>query len=132
MKNTNKKPNDKLYPLKNSFTSGNITMYSGINVVAKNLKRKKVGKTPYKLFPTTWCNSTKFSAAQVLMSIIFATLSGLYLIVPVILFFSCYCYNLLVQFRYFIFNYIPNNRIIDSHIVANQPVFHSCHVFPLN
>ena len=77
MKNTNKKPNGKLYPIKNSFTGGNITMYSGINVVAKYLKRKKVGKTLNKLFPTTWYNSTKFSTAQVLMSIIFASLSGI-------------------------------------------------------
>ena len=76
MKNSNKKTIGKLKVVKSSFTGGNITMYSGINVVAKFLKRQKISQTLNKLFPTTWYNATKFGTIQILMSIIFASLAG--------------------------------------------------------
>ena len=77
MKNTNKNRKSKIKVIKHSFTGGNITRYSGINVVAKYLKRQKIAQTINTLFPTKWYNSTKFSRVQILMSIIFASLSGI-------------------------------------------------------
>ena len=76
MKNTNKKSIGKFKVIKSSFTGGNITKYSGINVVAKFLKRQKIGQTLNALFPTTWYNATKFGTVQILMSIILASLAG--------------------------------------------------------
>ena len=76
MKNTNKNLNDKIKVIKHSFTGGNITKYSGINVVAKYIGRQKIGQKLNKLFPTEWYNSTKFGTVQILMSIIFASLAG--------------------------------------------------------
>ena len=77
MKNTNKKLNSKIKVIKQSFSGGNITRYSGINVVAKYLKREKTGQKLNELFPTEWYNSTKFGKVQILMSIILSSLAGI-------------------------------------------------------
>lgn len=77
MKNTTKFISSKIKHIKHSFTGGNITMYSGINVVAKFLKRDKTIKTISKLFPTKKENATKFTKFQVIMAITFASLSGI-------------------------------------------------------
>lgn len=76
MKNTNKKRNCKIKVIKSSFTGGNITKYSGINVISKFIQRQKIMVALNNLFPTTWYNATKFSTIQILMSIIFASLAG--------------------------------------------------------
>ena len=76
MKNTKKFINSKIKFIKHSFTGGNITTYSGINVVAKFLKRNKTTKHISKLFPTTKENATKFTKFQVIMGITFASLAG--------------------------------------------------------
>lgn len=76
MKNTNKKRNSKIKVIKNSFTGGNITKYSGINLISKFIQRQKIMVALNNLFPTTWYNATKFSTIQILMSIIFASLAG--------------------------------------------------------
>ena len=75
MKNT-KKFNSKIKSIKYSFTGGNITMYSGINVVAKYLTKDKTTKRILKLFPTKKENATKFTKFQVIMAITFASLAG--------------------------------------------------------
>ena len=67
MKNKNKKPNDQIKFIKQSFTGGNITKYSGINVISKYLKRQKLGKYLGQLFPTVYYNATKFSVVQTLL-----------------------------------------------------------------
>ena len=77
MKNTTKFIKSKIKVLKHSFTGGNITKYSGINVVSKYLKRKSITKTLNKLFPTIQYNATKFTKVQILMSIVYASLSGI-------------------------------------------------------
>jgi hypothetical protein len=76
MKNTKKFIKSKIKCIKHSFTGGNITMYSGINVVAKYLKRDKTIKGILKLFPTKKENATKFTKFQVIMAITFASLAG--------------------------------------------------------
>jgi len=76
MKNTTKFISSKIKSIKHSFTGGNITMYSGINVVAKFLKKDKTIKTISKLFPTKKENATKFTKFQVIMAITFASMSG--------------------------------------------------------
>lgn len=77
MKNTNKKSGSKIKVIKHSFSGGNITRYSGINVVVKYLKKEKTGQKLNKLFPTEWYNSTKFGKVQILMSIILSSLAGI-------------------------------------------------------
>ena len=77
MKNTNKNQKGKIKVINHSFTGGNITKYSGINVVSKYLQKHKIGKRLNKLFPTDWYNSTKFGTYQMLLSIIFASLAGI-------------------------------------------------------
>ncbi|MDA3840213.1 MAG: IS1380 family transposase [Patescibacteria group bacterium] len=77
MKSTTKFINSKIKHIKYSFTGGNITMYSGINAVAKFLKRDKTIKTISKLFPTKKENATKFTKFQVIMAITFASISGI-------------------------------------------------------
>ncbi len=77
MKNTTKFISSKIKHIKHSFTGGNITMYSGINVVARFLKRDKTIKTISKLFPTKKENATKFTKFQVIMAITFASMSGI-------------------------------------------------------
>ncbi|MCK5678817.1 MAG: IS1380 family transposase [Flavobacteriaceae bacterium] len=76
MKSTTKFINGKIKSIKHSFTGGNITMYSGINIVAKYLKRDKTTKRISKLFPTRKENATKFTKFQVIMAITFASLAG--------------------------------------------------------
>lgn len=76
MKNTKKLINSKIKSIKHSFSGGNITMYSGINIVAKYLKRNKTTTRIHKLFPTKKENATKFTKFQVIMGIIFASLAG--------------------------------------------------------
>lgn len=77
MKNTNKKQISKIRIVKHSFTGGNITKFSGINIIAKFMNRQKIPHDIGKLFPTTFYNSTKFSTKQILFSIIFASLAGI-------------------------------------------------------
>ncbi len=76
MKNTNKYIKSKIKFINHSFTGGSMTMYSGINVVSKYLKRNNITKHICKLFPTKKENATKFTKFQVLMSIVFASLAG--------------------------------------------------------
>lgn len=77
MKNTKKKQTNKAKVVKHSFTGGNITKFSGINIIAKFMNRQKIMQGLSKLFPTVFYNATKFSTVQTLMSIIFASLAGI-------------------------------------------------------
>ncbi len=77
MKNTKKKQNSKTRIVKHSFTGGNITKYSGLNVVAKFMNRQKISQNLGRLFPTVFYNATKFSTAQILMSCILASHAGI-------------------------------------------------------
>ena len=77
MKDITKKTIGKIKVINSSFTGGNITKYSGINVVGKFLDRQKISQKLNMLFPTTWYNATKVGTVQILMSIVFASLSGI-------------------------------------------------------
>ena len=72
MKNTAKFIKSKIKVLSRSFTGGNITKYSGINVVSKYLKRKDIINMLNKQFPTMRHNATKFTKVQIIMSIVYA------------------------------------------------------------
>lgn len=76
MKNNNNNADNQIKLVKHSFTGGNITMYSGINQVAKIFKRRRILDDLRKLFPTKIHNATKFTNLQVLISIIYASISG--------------------------------------------------------
>ena len=77
MKNNKKKLKNQVRVLKYSFTGNNITKYSGLNVIAKYINRKNIIPGLRSLFPTTWYNATKFSTLQVLLGIIYSSLSGI-------------------------------------------------------
>jgi len=76
MKNTNKKLKGQSKIVKHSFSGNNITKYSGLNTVAKYMNRQKVVMSISKAFPTQWHNATKFGVNQIMMSVIFASISG--------------------------------------------------------
>ncbi len=77
MKVTNKKQISKIRIVKHSFTGGNITEFSGINIIAKFMNQQEIPQDLGKLFPTTFYKPTKFSTKQILISIIFALLAGI-------------------------------------------------------
>lgn len=58
-----------------SFSGKAITKYSGLNPIKDFLKKKGFLKTLAKTFTTEFTNSTKFENSQVLLAIIFASLS---------------------------------------------------------
>lgn len=76
MKNTKKKLNGKAQVLKNSFTGGNITKYSGLNPIMKFMNGQGLVGMIGNGFPARWHNATKFGADQVLICIVMASLSG--------------------------------------------------------
>lgn len=77
MKNTNKKLKYQIKVIKSSFTGGNITKYAGLNTIAKIFKRKNIDGKLKNIFPTREHNATKSTIVQVLLSIVFASLSGI-------------------------------------------------------
>jgi hypothetical protein len=77
MKSTKKKLKNQSKVVKSSFTSSNITKYSGLNTVAKYMNRQHLVKSISSSFPTVWHNATKFGVNQVLMAITLASISGI-------------------------------------------------------
>jgi len=77
MKNTKKKSNSKIKVIKHSFSAGNLTKYSGLNIIGKYVNHQGIMRDLNKLFPTVFYNATKFTNIQILMSIILASLSGI-------------------------------------------------------
>jgi hypothetical protein len=76
MKNTNKKLNYQIKVIKTSFSGSCITKYSGITKIASFFKRQKIDKQLNNIFVTKKYNATKISIVQILLSIVFASLSG--------------------------------------------------------
>lgn len=77
MKNTNNKFTGNTKVIKHSFTANKLTMYSGLSVVSKFIRKQNIGKEFKELFPDKWYNSTKFGCTQILLSIIFSSLAGI-------------------------------------------------------
>lgn len=62
--------------IQNSFTGESLTAYSGLNPLGKFIEKLGIRKELDQLFPTFEYTSLKFLNVQVLLSIIFASLSG--------------------------------------------------------
>jgi len=58
------------------FTGSKLTAYSGLNPINKYMKKNKIGKQLNKLFPTVIENAGKFSDAQLMQLMIYASLCG--------------------------------------------------------
>jgi len=77
MKNTKKKLINQSKIVKSSFTGSIITMYSGLNAVAKYMNRQNIVKIFGTSFSTVWYNATKFGVNQILMAITLSSISGI-------------------------------------------------------
>jgi len=55
--NTKKQRKEQIKVVNHSFTGNKLTRYSGLNVVAKYLRREKIDRNISYLFPTHWYNS---------------------------------------------------------------------------
>lgn len=78
MKNiSHKKSQFKSKHVIHSFTGNKLTNYAGLSPIMKYINRLKLGQSLNKLFPTIMYNATKFSNAQVLLSVVLASLAGI-------------------------------------------------------
>jgi hypothetical protein len=75
-KNKQKKSKFKSKNVKHSFTGTMLTKYAGLSPLMKYINKIKLGDQLNELFPTIMHNATKFTNAQVIMSIILASFSG--------------------------------------------------------
>lgn len=75
-KNKQKRSKFKGKNIKHSFTGTMLTKYAGLSPMMYYLNKIKLGQKLNELFPTVIYNSTKFTDAQILMSIILASFSG--------------------------------------------------------
>lgn len=78
MKNTKKLSKFKSKKIDHSFTGTKLTQYSGLSAMMKYLNRLKLGHELNELFPTVMYNACKFSNAQVLLSVVLASLAGVH------------------------------------------------------
>ena len=76
-KNKQKKSKFKSKNIKHSFTGTMLTKYAGLSPLMKYLNKIKLGQKLNELFPTIMHNATKFTNAQIMMSIILASFSGM-------------------------------------------------------
>jgi hypothetical protein len=66
----------KTLQIKHSFTGTKLTKYAGLSPIMKFINKLKIGQQLNELFPTEKTNATKFSYAQIILSLILASLSG--------------------------------------------------------
>lgn len=78
MKNTKKLSKFKSNIIKHSFTGTKLTQYSGLSSIMKYLNKLKLGHDINLIFPTIMYNACKFSNAQVLLSVVLASLAGVH------------------------------------------------------
>ena len=78
MKNTKKLSKFKSKKIKHAFTGTKLTQYSGLSPMMKYLNRNKLSKEINELFPTIMYNASKFSNAQIFLSIILSSFAGVY------------------------------------------------------
>src|SRR3989304_3076946 len=67
----------KTQQIKHSFTATKLTKYAGLSPIMKFINKLKIGKQLNELFPTEKTSATKFSHAQIMLSLILASLSGI-------------------------------------------------------
>ncbi len=82
-KNKQKKSEFKSKNVKHSFTGTMLTKYAGLSPLMKYLNKIELGQQLNGLFPTIMRNATKFTNAQVIMSIILASFSGVNRIIKI-------------------------------------------------
>ena len=75
--NSHKKSQFKSMHVKHSFTGNQLTSFAGLSPIMKYLNRLKIGQSLNNLFPTVMYNATKFTNAQVLLSVVLASLAGI-------------------------------------------------------
>jgi hypothetical protein len=62
--------------LASDFTARQLTKYAGLSPIMAYINHLKIGQQFNTLFPTTMHNATKFTDAQILLSVILASLAG--------------------------------------------------------
>lgn len=60
-----------------SFTGTRLTQFAGLSAIMKFLNKLEIGKELNNRFPTIKYNSTKFSNAQILLSILLSSIAGI-------------------------------------------------------
>ena len=76
-KNKQQKSKFKSKNIKHSFTGTMLTRYAGLSPLMNYLNKLKLGQKLNELFPTIMHNATKFTTAQIMMSIVLASFSGM-------------------------------------------------------
>jgi hypothetical protein len=76
-KNKQQKSKFKSKNIKHSFTGTMLTRYAGLSPLMNYLNKIKLGQKLNELFPTIMHNATKFTTAQIMMSIVLASFSGM-------------------------------------------------------
>ncbi len=76
-KNKQQKSKFKSKNIKHSFTGTMLTRYAGLSPLMNYLNKIKLGQELNELFPTIMHNATKFTTAQIMMSIVLASFSGM-------------------------------------------------------
>lgn len=63
--------------IKHSFTGTKLTKYAGLSPIMNFINKLHIGEQLNELFPTEKTNATKFSNAQIMLSLLLASLSGI-------------------------------------------------------
>ena len=77
MKGKNKYLKLKGENVKNTFLGTKMTLYAGLSPIIKYLRTDKLSSRLNELFPTRKYNATKFSFAQLMIAVVFASLCGI-------------------------------------------------------
>jgi len=76
-KNKQRKSKFKSKKVSHSFTGTMLTHYGGLSPLMKYLNQKQIGQKLNEIFPTDIYNATKFTNAQVLLSVILSSFAGI-------------------------------------------------------
>ena len=82
-KNTRKSVRFRSKKVKSFFTGSRLTKYAGLSPIMQYIEKCGIDSSLNSLFPTMGYNSLKFSKAQILLSIILSSLSGVSHIVKI-------------------------------------------------
>ncbi len=77
MKNTDNILKGQTKVVKHTFSGSNITRFSGLNTISGYMNKQGIIRLISSHFPTRRHNATKFGANQILLAIVFASLSGI-------------------------------------------------------
>ena len=77
MKNTDNILKGQTKVVKHTFSGSNITRFSGLNTISGYMNKQGIIRLISSHFPTRRHNATKFGVNQILLAIVFASLSGI-------------------------------------------------------